>query len=471
MRALVILLSVLVLVMPGLAAAERRFALVIGNDAYDNVPTLLKAGNDARAMERTLSGMGFEVISAIDATRREMNRALQRLSNSVQPGDVAMLFYAGHAIEIEGENYLLPVDIPPAEPGQEGFVRDEAISLNRVLAGMRRTGARLNIAVLDACRDNPFAESTGRSIGAKRGLSRIVAPGGTFVMYSADAGQAALDRLDNADPDPNSVFTRTLLPLMQRPGLDLVELARETRRGVNKLAATVGHQQTPAYYDAILGEFRFSLGAPEPNPPTIEVPVTTQPKANDTAIEVAFWQSAEASGSSAAYQTYLDRFPNGSFADLARLKISELSVPKRPTEAELAARAVQEADRQRQQELERQRSLEAARLNAEREALAARNRALEERVARFKAEQRGPSFDCGKARRRDEIMICGSVDLAALDRLLSSAYKSARSKLSATGRDTLKLSQREWLKGRAKCRSERCLRTALVERIKFLEDF
>ncbi|MEO1494455.1 MAG: caspase family protein [Pseudomonadota bacterium] len=511
MRYLAALLIALMVALPGLAAAERRVALVIGNDAYDNVPVLLKAGNDARAMEQVLGEMGFEVISAIDASRRQMNRALQSFSNRVKPGDVAMLFYAGHAIEIDGENFLLPVDIPPAEPGQEGFVRDEAISLNRVLEGMRRTGARLNIAVLDACRDNPFEASTGRSVGGRRGLSRIVAPGGTFVMYSADAGQAALDRLNDTDPDPNSVFTRTLLPLMQKPGLDLVELARETRRGVNTLASTVGHQQTPAYYDAILGEFAFTAKPSEPKPETETTPTVPPQTVDSSAIELVFWQSAEKSGTAAAYQTYLDKFPEGAFADLARLKISELSAPTGPSEAELAAiEAEKQAELQRSLEaarkaaqereaariaaeqeaarleaerelarLEAERELakleaarrEAKRQEAERKARESQSTGLEQQIARFKAEQRGPSYDCAKARRRDEIMICNSADLSALDRIMAKAYSTTRKRLNSNGRETLKLSQRSWLKKRASCRNESCLRTSLVGRIEFLEGY
>lgn len=448
------------------AAAERRIALVIGNDAYDNVPVLLKAGNDARAMEQTLSELGFDVISAIDATRREMNRSLQELSNRVQPGDIAMFFYAGHAIEIEGENYLLPTDIPPAVPGQEGFVRGEAISLNRVLDGLRATGARLNIAVLDACRDNPFAAASGRSVGAQRGLSRIVVPGGMFVMYSADAGQSALDRLNDSDPDPNSVFTRSLLPLMKRPGLDLVELARQTRREVNTLAGTVGHQQTPAYYDSILGEFKFALGAPAPNPPTVEAPAAQTPAstpqvAPDPAVEIAFWQSAEASGSAAAYQVYLDRFPSGIFADLARVKLEELSRPAAPNQTEVAARtASKDAGKNDTPALRESEgnTAEQARRNAA-------PSDLEDRIARFKAEQNGPGYNCTRARKRDEIIICNSAELSALDRVLNDAYRDARTRVSDVDRDDLRAGQSAWLAERSRCRSAACIRDSYVTRI------
>ncbi len=436
------------------ALAERRVALVIGNDAYENVPKLLKAANDARAMEQALSGLGFDVISAIDASRREMNRSLQELSNRVQPGDVALFFYAGHAIEIDGENYLLPTDIPPAVPGQEAFVRGEAIGLNRVLEGLRSTGARLNIAVLDACRDNPFAAANGRSVGARRGLSRIAVPGGMFVMYSADAGQSALDRLNDSDPDPNSVFTRSLLPLMKRPGLDLVELARQTRREVNRLAGTVGHQQTPAYYDSILGGFEFAVGAPAPNPPTAEA--AASPTASDPALEIAFWQSAEASGSAAAYQTYLDRFPNGVFAELAQVKLAELS-PSTPSQTtELAARTPTEAP-------EKSPVQKPEPLGPEPTPKSTVD--LDQRIARFKSERKGPSYQCTRARSRDEIMICNSAELSALDLILTQSYRDARDRISGVGRETLHSSQSAWLDERGKCKSAVCIRDSYIKRI------
>ena len=112
------------------AGAAKRVALVVGNDAYDNVRRLQKAVNDARTIGRTLETLGFEVIFATDVARRDMNRQIQTFMNRIEPGDEAMFFYAGHAVEIKGLNYLLPTDIPAPKPGQEGFVTDEAIGLN-----------------------------------------------------------------------------------------------------------------------------------------------------------------------------------------------------------------------------------------------------------------------------------------------------------------------------------------------------
>jgi uncharacterized caspase-like protein len=242
---------------PALAA---RLALVIGNDGYQEVTRLEKARNDARAMGEALEALGFRVSLALDATRRDMNRAIEDFNGSVSEGDIAVFFFAGHGVEIDGENFLLPVDTPDAAGGQADFIANEAIGLDNLLERMRSRGAQLNIVILDACRNNPFSGRGTRSLGGAQGLARISAPQGTFVMYSADVGEAALDRLGEQDANPNSVFTRTLIPLLKQPGLDLVDTAREVRRSVRQLASTISHQQTPAYYDAVLGDFFFSGG-------------------------------------------------------------------------------------------------------------------------------------------------------------------------------------------------------------------
>ena len=256
--------------------ADQRVALVIGNDAYSSVPVLQKAAADARTMAASLSKLGFAVDSGVNISRTETNRKLQDFLNRIEPGDVALFYFAGHGVEIAGENYLLPIDIPEATPGNEEFLKSEAISLSAVLDGLRDRKARVNILVIDACRDNPFAIKTGRSVGGTRGLALVVPPQGTFIMYSAGAGEAALDRLSDADPEPNSVFTRNFVPLLGQGALNLPELARETRRRVHDLAASSGHSQTPAYYDEVLGDFSFGLGSgPEavaPSPKTQGVP-------------------------------------------------------------------------------------------------------------------------------------------------------------------------------------------------------
>lgn len=246
---LVLILSVLP------ATAAKRVALVIGNDAYENVEPLKKAVNDASAVGKALRELKFDVVEATNVARRDFNRKLLEFSSRLDVGDTAFFFFAGHGIEIAGRNFLLPTDIPQGVPGQEEFVSAEAISVDRVLQAVRSRGARVSILVLDACRDNPFKSDGTRSLGGTRGLARLAAPAGTFVMYSAGIGQTALDRLGDNDPHPNSVFTRNLVPMLQTPGLSLVRAARQLRRDVQKLARTVSHNQRPAYYDEMTDDF------------------------------------------------------------------------------------------------------------------------------------------------------------------------------------------------------------------------
>ena len=236
------------------AHAEKRVALVIGNDTYDSVPTLQKARNDAREMAEVLTKLGFDVISATDVGRRAMSRALVEFERKIGPGDTALLFFAGHGFAIEGTNYLLPVDVPNAGPGEEGLVRDASFAANGLADRMRQKGATTAVMILDACRDNPFAVKGKRSIAGTRGLARMSPAEGMFVLYSAGSGQAALDRLGDNDTHQNSVFTRTLLVELAKPDLSMVQVAKRTQAQVRKLALKVGHQQTPAYYDQIIGD-------------------------------------------------------------------------------------------------------------------------------------------------------------------------------------------------------------------------
>lgn len=245
-------------VLPIVAFAERRVALVVGNNAYLDVPVLEKAVADAVAIAQSLEGLGFEVILATDVDRRTFNLRIAEMTNRLDNGDTAFVFFAGHGVEIEGENYLLPVDILGSRGLSSDFVTSESIALSHLLDRVRRTGARTTLAILDACRDNPFPAVAGRSIGRPQGLGRIAAPEGTFVMYSAGAGQQALDTLYPGEAEVNSVFTRLLLPKLTEPGLELRQLIGELRVEVRDLARSQDHAQFPAYYDELLGEFYFT---------------------------------------------------------------------------------------------------------------------------------------------------------------------------------------------------------------------
>ncbi|MEZ5925120.1 MAG: caspase family protein [Hyphomicrobiaceae bacterium] len=256
------------------ASAERKLALIFGNDSYESLPSLKKAVNDATAMRDTLSGIGFQAELTTNANRRGMNQSLAKFEGQIEPGDEVFFFYAGHGVAIAGENYLLPTDMLPPEVGQESLIEDEAISVDRVIRRFQARGAAVSFVVLDACRDNPFAGADGtRSIGQTRGLTRIEPPSGVFVLYSAGLGQTALDRLNDDDPDPNSVFTRKLIPILKTPGLSHVGIAKRVQAEVIETASLVGHRQEPAYYDQIKGEIVLLPGlVPQPEIQTLIAP-------------------------------------------------------------------------------------------------------------------------------------------------------------------------------------------------------
>ena len=235
-----------------------RVALVIGNDNYQNLPHLQKAVNNSRAVGDALAKIGFDVIHVENAVRRLMNQKVVEFANKVGRGDTAFLFYSGHGVEIRGQNFLLPVDMPQVQENQEGMVTGEGIPSDSLIEQLQARGAKLVMVVLDACRENPFAKQGTRGIGGTRGLGQTVAPEGVFVLYSAGAGQTALDRLSDADANPNSVFTRKFIQVLGQSGLTVQEVATQTRAAVHELAATVNHPQMPAYYDQVLGQFTLS---------------------------------------------------------------------------------------------------------------------------------------------------------------------------------------------------------------------
>jgi len=239
------------------AHAQKSVALVIGIDAYRNISPLEKAVGDADAVAEKFRAMGIEVFVAIDVSQREMNSIISDFTAALASGDTALLFFAGHGVEIDSENYLLPADIEAPNPGDEYFVKSASFALSELLNRVRRKGVRTTIAIIDACRDNPFDPDPTRSTGAARGLGRLSAPEGNFVVYSAGVGQRALDSLGDEDKNKNSVFTRNLLPLLDNPNLELREMVRKLRSAVMKTAQMNDHKQFPAYYDELLGDFYF----------------------------------------------------------------------------------------------------------------------------------------------------------------------------------------------------------------------
>ena len=232
--------------------AANRKALVIGNDRYRYVDQLKTAVSDARSMSRALELMGYRVWSHFDVDERQFKQALRDFKLQLEGGDEALLFFAGHGVQIAGANYLLPIDI---RNDSEEQVRDESIQLQRVLDDLHEKKARFSLAIIDACRNNPFT-GKGRSIGG-RGLAPTTAATGQMILFSAGSGQQALDRLGDSDKHPNGVFTRVFLQEMQKPGVPVDRVLRTVRSEVVRLARSIGHEQTPALYDQAVGEFYF----------------------------------------------------------------------------------------------------------------------------------------------------------------------------------------------------------------------
>ncbi len=283
----------------GPARAENRVALVIGNDRYPNLPAdkqLSKAVNDARAIGQALEKIGFTVIRGENLDRRGMVDRLFAFTQKIQPGDMAVVFYAGHGVAISGGNYLLPTDMPLPQPGEEPRVRNMAIGEADLVADIQEKKARVAVLMIDACRDNPFRQpGVTRSIGGSRGLARGREAEGVFAVYSAGFGQSALDSLGPNDKSPNSIFTRALVPQLARADAHLGDIIIDMREEVAKLAASIGHQQYPAYYDQTRGG-RVYLApraiAVEAKPAASAVPVAPPPQVSATPPTPAPQQAA-----------------------------------------------------------------------------------------------------------------------------------------------------------------------------------
>src|SRR6266576_3557493 len=229
------------------AQAEKRVALVVGNNDYKNVPKLQKAVNDARTM--------VTVMVAENQNRQAFSETLLAFDRAVGPGDTAFFFYAGHGFEIAGQNFLLPTDVPAATEGQEELVRDASILADRVIERLQNKGVRTAILVFDACRNNPFERQGTRAVAGGGGLAPMTQlPEGVFSVFSAGPRQTALDRLSNNDDNPNSVFTRTFAKELTQSGVNLVQVAQRTRRLVAEMAETVSHKQIPVYFDQMVDD-------------------------------------------------------------------------------------------------------------------------------------------------------------------------------------------------------------------------
>lgn len=312
----------------------KRVALVVGNDGYKQVSTLLNARADATAIARSLEKAGFKVTLRTDVNLDSFKVALRSFKAMVSPGDEAVFFFSGHGVEMGGANYLLPVDI---KGDAEDQVRDDAVPLQRVLEDLQERKARFSLAIIDACRNNPFRDA-GRAIGG-RGLAPTTAATGQMVLYSAGSGQQALDRLNDRDPVRNGVFTRVLLKEMEAPGVPVADVLRNVREQVASLAKSVGKEQVPAIYDQSLGRFYFiqpragaTLAQAQTGQGEVAVPAALS-KVDPAALDLAFWDSIKASQDRSDFEEYLRQFPEGRFSGLARNRMRQLSVAASPAAA------------------------------------------------------------------------------------------------------------------------------------------
>ena len=236
----------------GPAQAEKRLALVVGNAAYVHAAPLANPVNDAQDIAATLKEAGFEVIVGLDLDKRGFDLKVRDFARALGQADVAVLFYAGHGLQVGGRNFLVPVD---AQLASERDLDFEAVPVDFVLKQMelgRET--KTNIVFLDACRDNPLTRTLARSMGTRsaalgQGLAQLQAGVGTFIAYSTQPGNVAVDGATR-----NSPFTAALTKAVREPGRTLTSVMVEVRRDV--LAATAG-KQVPWDHSALTGEFYF----------------------------------------------------------------------------------------------------------------------------------------------------------------------------------------------------------------------
>ncbi|MES3026204.1 MAG: caspase family protein [Pseudomonadota bacterium] len=319
--AVLVALGAMLVLLPAQAA---RLALVVGNDNYDAIPKLRNAGADVDAMAKALRKAGFAVTDLKNRNLRQMKDDVRQFRDRVRGGDEVVLFFSGHGVQIDGMNYLLPVDVRSSSEGQ---VRDDALALSQVLEDLRQQRPALTLAIVDACRDNPF-KGNGRSIGG-RGLTRVAGATGQMVIYSAGEGQQALDSLGERDPVRNGVFTRVFVKEMEQRGATIDQVARNVREEVYRLAQNVKHEQVPAIYDQVLGRFYFYAPGPVAAPPAAAsvVPVVASSVAPSAvpSPEMVLWNSIKESRDPGELNAYLDKYPKGQFAEQVRERLSSLA--------------------------------------------------------------------------------------------------------------------------------------------------
>ena len=318
--------------------AADRVALVIGNSAYKNTTPLKNPRNDAEGVADALTGMGFLVIKGLDVDQFNLRTLVRAFSRELKDAKLALFFYAGHGLQVREKNFLVPTD---ARLEAEADLDFEALELRFIMQQMER-GERTNVVLLDACRNNPLARNLSRTMGTRsafvgRGLARVETGVGTFVGFATQPGNVALD-----GESENSPFTTALLRHLKQPGLDIGVLMRRVREDVIK--QTDG-QQVPWSNSSLVGDDVVlntdsrqivvepkkstnetqSAAVSGSNTPSSTSSDQYSAGAANTAIELAFWNSVKDSKNADLLRAYLSQYPQGIFADLAKVMINDLT--------------------------------------------------------------------------------------------------------------------------------------------------
>jgi uncharacterized caspase-like protein len=349
------------------AHAEKRVALVLGNSAYKNAPPLPNPVNDGAMIAATLKNAGFDVVdSRSDLPALEMRRALRDFADRARDADIAVIYYAGHGMEVDGTNYLIPVD---AKLERDSDVYDEALSLDRILVAAE-SAKQLQLVILDACRDNPFAKNMKKTVALRsigRGLAKIepTSPN-TLIAYSAKAGSTALD-----GDAKNSPFTIALAKHLTTPGLDVRRAFGFVRDDVMKVT---GNRQEPFVYGSLGGD-----DVPLVPAPARAAATASEPAPNPQADMRHDYELALQIGNRGAFNAFIAQYPDGFYASLAKLQLEKIAAE----EARVAA-----TEKAKQAEQERARfAAEGAKKEAQAKADADAKAAEQARLAAEKAKQ------------------------------------------------------------------------------------
>jgi len=286
---------------------EPRLALLIGNSAYRESP-LRNPVNDVRAMAQRFKELGFTVLTHENATKRTMEAAIIEFGRRLAEGGVGAFYYAGHGLQVRGRNYLVPVD---AEIEDEASTRVAAVDVELLLEQMNEAKNRVNMVILDACRNNPFER---RMRGASRGLAAVDAARGTLVAYATAPGSVAAD-----GDGKNGLYTEELLEALREPGLKIEEVFKRVRINVARRSKGA---QTPWESSSLTGDLVVNVTVNVTTAAVAAPPASVSPAPDREGL---FWMSIKDGADPAAFEAYLKQYPQGTFAVLARQRLASMS--------------------------------------------------------------------------------------------------------------------------------------------------